>query len=113
MGVSRTDLFDVEQNEIAQLARVFSHPARIAILQYMSNVDHCINGDLVLELGLAQPTISQHLRELKMAGLIKGTVEGNSVSYCIDSERWQEVQAIFEDLFKIIQSDSNLQKSNI
>lgn len=103
MGVSRTDLFDIEQNEIAQLGRIFSHPARIAILQYMSEAQQCINGDLVEQLGLAQPTVSQHLRELKLAGIIKGRIEGNSVMYCIDNDRWEEIKEIFSDLFKSIQ----------
>jgi DNA-binding transcriptional ArsR family regulator len=103
MGVSRTDLFDVEQNEIAQLARVLSHPARIAILQHMAESQTCINGDLVEQLGLAQPTVSQHLRELKLAGIIKGTIVGNSVAYCIDTQRWMEVKQILTDLFDSIQ----------
>lgn len=99
MGVTRTDLFTKEQNELATLAKAFAHPARIAILQYLLKLNKCINGDLVNELGLAQATISQHLRELKNAGLIQGNIEGVSVSYCINPEKWQDVQSLFNGMF--------------
>ncbi|MCH7401523.1 ArsR/SmtB family transcription factor [Belliella kenyensis] len=99
MGVTRTDLFTEKQNELAKIAKVFAHPARIAILEYLIQSDTCINGDLVQELGLAQATISQHLRELKETGLIKGSIEGVSVCYCIDPIRWTEVQHLFQELF--------------
>ena len=105
MGVSRSDLFDIEQNELAQLARIFSHPARIAILQFMAEKGVCSNGDLVTHLGLAQATISQHLRELKLAGLITGSVEENSVSYRIEYKNWEESKNLFIDLFDRISSD--------
>ena len=108
MGVSRTDLFDLGQNEIAQIARVFSHPARIAILQHMVEYKKCINSDLVDILGLAQPTVSQHLRELKLAGIIKGEIVGNTVSYCIDSKRWEEISGIFDQFFQSIPTDEDL-----
>lgn len=99
MGVTKTDLFTDQQNELAKIAKVFAHPARIAILQYLIQANFCINGDLVQELGLAQATISQHLRELKEIGLIKGSIEGVSVNYCIDAVRWAEVQNLFQELF--------------
>lgn len=99
MGITKTDLFTTEQNELAQIAKAFAHPARIAILQYLVKSKSCINGTLVLELGLAQATISQHLRELKELGLIKGSIEGVSVSYCINSEKWEQVQGLFNGLF--------------
>ncbi len=104
MGVTKTDLFTAAQNELAQVAKVFAHPARIAIIQYLLKSNTCINGDLVLELGLAQATISQHLRELKEVGIIQGTIEGVSVSYCIHPERWKYIQQLFNDVFDQFQS---------
>ncbi len=99
MGLSKTELFSTDQNELATIAKAFAHPARVAILQYLLKSNSCINGTLVQELGLAQATISQHLRELKEIGLIKGTIEGVSVSYCIDSEKWENVKSLFNGLF--------------
>ncbi|HEY0977665.1 MAG TPA: metalloregulator ArsR/SmtB family transcription factor [Flavobacteriales bacterium] len=99
MGVTRTDLFTTQQNQLAQWAKVLGHPARIAILQYLLKRNTCVCGSLVDELGLAQATISQHLRELKESGLITGTVEGTSVCYCIDAKVWAKVQAGFNTLF--------------
>lgn len=100
MGVTKSDLFTKEQNELATLAKAFAHPARIAILQHLLSSNTCITGDLVYELGLAQATISQHLRELKNLGIIQGTVEGTSVCYCIDPKRWNEVQGLMTGFFK-------------
>jgi DNA-binding transcriptional ArsR family regulator len=99
MGVTKSDLFTKAQNELAKTAKVFAHPARVAIIEYLIQSNTCINGDLVQELGLAQATISQHLRELKEAGLIKGTIEGVSVCYCIDEGRWNEIRNLFDRLF--------------
>jgi len=87
MGLTKKELFTKEQNELAQLAKSLAHPARVAILQYLLKANSCINGDLVQELGLAQPTISQHLRELKEIGLIQGTIEGVTVNYCIHPKK--------------------------
>ena len=83
MGASKTEHFTAEQNQLATLAKALGHPARVAILEYLLKVNKCICGDIVNELPLAQPTVSQHLKELKLAGLIKGNVEGNSICYCI------------------------------
>lgn len=99
MGITRTDLFSTTQNELALMARVLGHPARIAILEHLLKLNSCINSDLVQELGLAQATISQHLKELKNIGLIKGTVEGTSMCYCIDSERWATLKNQFSTFF--------------
>lgn len=99
MGVTKAELFTPEQNELARIARVLGHPARVAIVQHLARINACINGDLVQELGLAQATISQHLRELKEAGLIQGTIEGVSVSYCINAARWTEVKKLLNALF--------------
>ena len=99
MGVTKTDLFTAEQNDLSQLAKAFAHPARVAIVQYLLKTNACINSHLVDELGLAQATISQHLRELKDVGIIKGTIEGTSVSYCINAKRWEEIKGLFNKLF--------------
>lgn len=99
MGVTRKELFTDEHNRLAEVAKAFAHPARIAIISYLLKANACINGDLVQELGLAQATISQHLRELKEIGIIQGTIEGVSVSYCINPEKWKEVNALFDEFF--------------
>ncbi|MBJ2176267.1 winged helix-turn-helix transcriptional regulator [Aureibaculum sp. A20] len=94
MGVSKTEMFTDSQNEIAVFAKAFGHPARVAILQYLFKLNACVCGDLVNEIGLAQPTISQHLKELKQLGLIKGNVEGTSVCYCIDTNNWTKMKKL-------------------
>lgn len=92
MGITKTEIFTDEQNEIALMAKAFSHPARVAILQNIFKTNTCVCGDLVNEIGLAQATISQHLRELKQLGIIKGTVEGTSVCYCINPDVWSKMK---------------------
>jgi len=99
MGVTKTDLFTAEQNTLAQMAKALAHPARIAIIQHLLKTNTCINGDLVQVLGLAQATISQHLRELKEIGIIQGTIEGVSICYCINPEKWTVVKDLFMGLF--------------
>ena len=99
MGVTKTDLFTEQQNEIAKIAKALAHPARVAIIDYLLKSNACVNGDLVGELGLAQATISQHLKELKNMGIIQGTIEGVSVSYCINPIRWAEVKGLFNEFF--------------
>ncbi len=92
MGLVKTEIFTDLQNEIALFAKVFGHPARVAILQHLFKINACYCGDLVNEIGLAQPTISQHLKELKHLGLIKGNVEGTSVCYCINIANWTKMK---------------------
>lgn len=89
MGLTKTEMFTAEQNQLSQLLKAIAHPARIAILQRIVISNTCICGDLVEELGLAQATISQHLRELKQADIIQGTIEGASVCYCINPVTWK------------------------
>lgn len=99
MGLTKSEIFTDQQNRIAIFAKAFGHPARVAILQHLFKLDTCICGDLVDEIGLAQPTISQHLKELKHLGLIKGSVEGTSVCYCIDKNNWTGMkELVFEFL---------------
>ena len=97
MGLAKTDIFTDRHNQIATFAKVFGHPARVAILQQLFRTDSCYCGNLVDEIGLAQPTISQHLKELRNLGLIKGNVEGTSVCYCIDRENWTSMKAVVGD----------------
>ena len=99
MGITKSELFTKRQNALAAMAKALAHPARIAIIQHLAKSEHCICGDLVAELGLAQATISQHLKELKNTGIIKGCVEGTSVSYCIDQKVWRQVRNDFEGFF--------------
>src|ERR1700735_3086165 len=107
MGATKTDLFTKEQNELANMAKAIAHPARIAILQQLVRTNACICGDLVNELGLAQATISQHLKELKNAGLIQGTIEGVSVCYCIEPKAWKNLQTTLNGLFVSYQEKNN------
>ncbi|MCB0666912.1 MAG: helix-turn-helix transcriptional regulator [Saprospiraceae bacterium] len=107
MGVTKTENFTDSQNEIALIAKALGHPARIAIIQHLLKINSCICGELVDEIPLAQPTISRHLKELKNVGLIKGSIEGTSVNYCIDSEKWRFVQTLFNDLFDTYVADQD------
>jgi len=95
MGASKSESFSVEHNEMATLFKALSHPARIAIVDYLLSVDSCICGDIVNELPLAQPTISQHLKELKNANIIKGSIEGTAICYCINPETIQKIEQHF------------------
>ncbi|MCB9185460.1 MAG: winged helix-turn-helix transcriptional regulator [Flavobacteriales bacterium] len=87
MGLTKTHQFTKEQNDLAELAKAMAHPARIAILQYLSKQNSCVCGSIVNEIGLAQATVSQHLKALKEAGLIQGTVEGATVCYCLNTDK--------------------------
>lgn len=99
MGVTKTEIYKDEQNKLASLLKVLGHPARIAILQHIINQKSCICNDLVEELGLAQATISQHLKELKGIGIIQGSTDGKSVCYCIEEKVWKEFQNDFNTFF--------------
>jgi DNA-binding transcriptional ArsR family regulator len=99
MGATKTDHFTTKQNSIASLAKALGHPARIAILEYLMKVDTCICGDIVNELPLAQSTVSQHLKELKNAGFIKGNIEGNAICYCIDEQVIAKMQLYFDAIY--------------
>ncbi len=95
MGLTKTDLFTQHQNELAVFAKALGHPARVAIIEFLLKTDKCICGDIVNELPLAQPTVSQHLRELKEAGLIQGNIEGNAICYCINPRPFEKFAPIF------------------
>lgn len=95
MGKSKTILFTPQQNRLAELAKAIGHPARIAILEFLSKQSSCVCGDIVDELPLSQSTVSQHLKALKAVGIIQGNVEGVSVCYCINPAVWQEAMNLF------------------
>ncbi len=97
MGLVDTSRFPPAHNRLAELARALAHPARVSILQHLLDRQTCVCGELVEEIGLAQPTISQHLKELKQLGLIRGEVEGTRVCYCIDVVAWEQLRAQFGD----------------
>ena len=101
MGVTKTELFTAEQSRIAELAKAFAHPARVAILQLLAQRKACVCGDLVDELPLAQATVSQHLKELKRIGIIKGDIDPPRVCYCINQPVWEEARASFGQLFSV------------
>ncbi|MEL1242392.1 ArsR/SmtB family transcription factor [Flavobacterium flavipallidum] len=107
MGITKTANFTVEQNELAILAKAMGHPARIAIIQYLIKVNSCICGEIVNELPLAQPTISQHLKELKNAGLIKGNFEGNAICYCLDENGFSKIKHFFQHIDSHLESKNN------
>ena len=116
MGASKSDSFSIEQNEMATLFKALSHPARIAIVDYLLTVDTCICGDIVNELPLAQPTISQHLKELKNANIIKGTIEGKTSCYCINWEIFNQFIArfgVFADLAKKIWKEKGISVEDV
>ena len=98
MGATKIENYTDSQIEVATLAKALGHPARIAILEYLSTADKCICGDIVNELPLAQPTVSQHLKELKNAGLIKGSIEGNAICYCINEDTLQRLKEFINQI---------------
>lgn len=99
MGLTKTQEFTKKQNEIAILTKALAHPARIAILQFLASQKSCICGDIVDELPLSQSTVSQHLKELKNVGLIKGNIDGPSVCYCIDQKEWEAAKNKINEFF--------------
>jgi len=105
MGVTKAENFKARENTIALLCKALAHPARVAILMHLARVDKCIGGEIVEEIPLSQPTISRHLRELQQIGLIKGTIDGNRVNYCIDAERWKLARDEINELFDHFVSD--------
>lgn len=107
MGATKTEHFTEKQNQIAVLTKALGHPARVAIIEYLMSVDACICGDIVNILPLAQPTVSQHLKELKNAGLIKGNIEGNAICYCIDEAALETLQRYFAVISTNLESKKN------
>lgn len=106
MGLTKTEEFTKAQNELALLTKALGHPARVAILQFLIKTKACVCGDIVDELPLSQSTVSQHLKELKKAGLIKGDIEGPSVCYCIDEKVWNKAKKLIGELFESYEGPS-------
>jgi ArsR family transcriptional regulator, arsenate/arsenite/antimonite-responsive transcriptional repressor len=106
MGITKTELFTPAQNKLASFAKALGHPARIAILDVLIHNDNCICNDIVEQVPLAQATISQHLKELKDAGIIKGSIQGNSICYCIDTDSFKDMMNFLEGI-KNIQTNCN------
>lgn len=101
MGTSKIEHFTIKENKIAAYAKAFAHPARVAILQLLIKKQACVCGDIVDELPLSQSTVSQHLKELKAAGLIQGTIEGVSICYCINEKEWNTARKYLNELFEM------------
>jgi DNA-binding transcriptional ArsR family regulator len=99
MGAKKSEEFTLKDNRIANYAKALSHPARISILRLLIQKQSCICGDIVDELPLSQSTVSQHLKELKQAGLIKGDIDGATVCYCIDEKEWKSAKERLNQLF--------------
>lgn len=98
MGITKSEIFTSNHNEIALLSKALGHPARVAIIDYLLSIKSCVCGDIVNKIPLAQATISQHLKALKEAGLIKGEIEGRNVCYCINEENWTKLQHYFNEI---------------
>ncbi len=107
MGATKTHEFTAKENKLAKMAKALGHPARIAILHFLSKKQSCMCGDIVEELPLSQSTVSQHLKELKDSGLIKGEIEGAKVCYCIDEKQWKAAQAALNQFFEDYKAGSN------
>ncbi len=106
MGITKTEHFTQEQNDISTLLKALAHPARIAIVEYLLSVDTCICNDIVAELPLAQATVSQHLKELKNAGIIQGTIEGNAICYCINPDTFRKMEHFIAQIFHKIEKQN-------
>ena len=107
MGITKTEYFSEEQNEIAVLLKALAHPARIAIVEYLLSVDTCICKDIVAELPLAQATVSQHIKALKNSGIIQGTVEGKAICYCLNPEPFKKMEHFMGQIFHKIEQQNN------
>jgi len=107
MGATKSDVFSLADNRLAKYAKALSHPARVAILKLLIQKQACICGDIVEELPLSQSTVSQHLKELKEAGLIKGDIDGVKVCYCIDETEWEIAKNLLSEIFSSFHLSTN------
>lgn len=109
MTLKKTDLFDKDLQRLAEIAKVMSHPARLAILRYLANCNTCISGDISNEIPLSRTTVSQHLQELKKSGLIHGEIDGLKVNYCLCGDSIQDVKSLMERFINEISIEQNNQ----
>jgi len=100
MGASKTTTYSNQENSVAKYAKALSHPARVAIMNMLLKKQACVCGDIVDELPLSQSTVSQHLKALKEAGLVKGEIEGASVCYCVDENEWNKAKVLLNQMFE-------------
>lgn len=105
MALTKASLFEDKHIKTAELAKALSHPARLAILEILSQRTSCICGDITNELPLAQSTVSQHLKVLKSAGLIKGNVEGSRTCYCINPDTVDELKTLMNEWYEVLTHD--------
>ena len=110
MAQSKKSEFDSRLSALARYAKALSHPARLAILETLAKKESCICGEIVEVLPLAQSTVSQHLKELKEAGLITGEINGLKSCYCLDAEAVKELQKLSSSLFKLLDKGLNSKK---
>lgn len=102
MGITKTNIYHPKHNEMAALLKAIAHPARLAILEYISQQNTCVCSDIVEELDLAQSTVSQHLKELKKIGIIKGDIGSKSPCYCLNETIANQYKTIFDSLFNMM-----------
>ncbi|MCX6233861.1 MAG: metalloregulator ArsR/SmtB family transcription factor [Bacteroidetes bacterium] len=102
MTYTKSDVFDQELREIALIAKALSHPARVAILKYLAETKTCISGDISNEIPLSRTTVSQHLQELKKAGMIKGEIDGVKINYCLSSTAITKFKTLINKFFSDI-----------
>jgi len=106
--MKKSELFDVELQNLAEIAKVLAHPARLAILQYLSTCKTCISGDITKEIPLSRTTVSQHLQELKKYDLIEGEIDGIKIHYCLNDEKLKEIRQFFTLFLDNLTEDNNI-----
>ncbi|WP_397363832.1 ArsR/SmtB family transcription factor [Olleya sp. R77988] len=109
MGFSKKQLFNASQNQVANYTKVLGHPARIAMIQHISEHKNCNCNELVKSTGLSQPTVSQHLGEIRKIGLLKQKVKGKNLFYTIDTDQLNECRRVVNDFFVKTQVNCNKQ----
>jgi DNA-binding transcriptional ArsR family regulator len=107
MGLTKSDIYTSQQNHVAIILKALAHPARIAILEHLIKVNSCICGDILDVVSLSQPTISQHLKELKNAGIIQGKIEGTSVCYCLNTDTLEFIKNYFTNTYLLSLNQKN------